>query len=363
MISKIIGFFDQKPVMQEFEPIRARRGNTDGVRHRRVGRSGNGGSDESPQSFLTQSLEDIPLFRARYSSIITDEQRIELILNELNLVRKEVETKSIETQCKANWFRIVNTLISLVILLSSAVIIGLQAASDCINYPVIVLSSIIFTMEGTHKLFRWGPQGVLYKSGSMRLRGILRQVREYMYMFHRYSAEQLLALISQLRAQYDDIDMGLYKTSMTGAAKFNTGFDIEEGGGGNFAVPAALNLNNHPTPVLHPTPTNASTPVLVPRDQSSPHVHIHIDNPQTPLPSVSPNPSVSVMPSPYMPEKNDTPILIVPSIPIRLDRIGTPGTPRRMPASRLREPPENMPTIKIETDDGTPPISIHPSDL
>ncbi len=196
--------------MQESEAIRARRGNIDGVSHRRVGRSGgngNGESDESPRSFLTQSLEDIPLFRARYSSRISDEQRLELILNEFSLVRKEVETKSIEAQCKANWFRIVNTLSSLVILLAAAVIIGLQAASDCISIPVIVLSSIIFTMEGTHKLFRWGPQGVLYKSGAIQLKRILRQVRDYMYMFHRYSHDQLLTLISHLRAQYDNIDM------------------------------------------------------------------------------------------------------------------------------------------------------------
>lgn len=339
-----------------------------GIRRRTGRRNSDLSEDNETRSYLRQSLEDIPLFRARYSSRISDEQRMELILNELSLVRKEVENKAVETQCKANWFRIVNTLSSLVILLSSAIIIGLQAASDCINIPVIVFSSIIFVMEGTHKLFRWGPQGVLYKHGTIQLKRILRQTRDYMYMFHRYSVEQLLALISQLRAQYDDIDVGLYKTSMAGAAKYNTGFDVEQGGGGNF-VPAALNLNNHPTPVLPGSTQNPSTPVLLGGEQPSPHVHIHIDNGTgTPVSSRSPMPSsvsAPTMPTAYMPEtgSGSTPVLVVPgppSVPLgSLQHSGTPGTPRRLPALNRSEVDMEMPTILIEGND-TPPISIRP---
>ena len=194
------------------------------------------------KSFLTRSLENIPLYRARYSSKITDEQQTELILNELNMVGKEIDNKQIETQCKANFYRIVNTVFSLLIILCSAVIIGLEAASDCLNIPVIVLSSIIFAVESTHKIFQWGPQGVLYKHGTIQLKRISRQVREYMYFFHRYTPEQLLALVSMLRSQYDDIDVGLYKLSMPEAARYNTGLDIEQGNNNN------NNMNG--TPVL-----------------------------------------------------------------------------------------------------------------
>lgn len=344
---------------------------SDGGIRRRVGNNSNNSDDNEVRSYLTQSLEDIPLFRARYSSRISDEQRMELILNELSLVRKEVENKSIETQCKANWFRIINTLSSLVILLSSAVIIGIQAASDCVNIPVIVFSSFIFAMEGTHKMFRWGPQGVLYKHGTIQLKRIMRQTRDYMYMFHRYSVEQMLALISQLRSQYDDIDVGLYKTSMAGVAKFNTGFDVEQqGGSDNFsAMSPSLDLNNRPTPVLPGISNNMSTQ----GGDSSPHVHIHI-NGTTPAPSRSPKSSIyaptmpmssisaPTMPTAYMPEaSSSTPVLVVGPASVSLGSIdqhsGTPGTPRRLsPHKRMMG--SAMPTILIEGDN-TPPISIN----
>lgn len=291
----------------------------------------------SDRSYLTQSLENVPFFRARYSSKITDEQRMELILNELSLVGKEVENKKIETQCKANSYRILNMISSLIIILCSAVIVGIQAASDCINIPVIVLSSIIFATESTHKLFGWGPQGVLYKHGSIQLNRISRQVREYMYFFHRYSAEQLLALITMLRTQYDDVDVGLYKLSINGAARYNTGFDIEQPNTGNDGSGLLNPVRN--TPLL-PSATGmasfnhstVSAPVL---RNDSPHVHIHIGD-TTPLPKGD----------------NSTPVLTIPSTPptdintsgmvsplnhpsvrnlSQTRQPSTPGTPRRTP--------------------------------
>ncbi len=226
------------------------------------------------RSYLTQSLEEIPLYRARNNSKISEDQRMELVLNELSLVRKEVENKMTEIQYKANTFRMINSLSSLVILSLAAAIGGLEAASECLNIAVIVMISIIFVTEGIHKLFRWGPQGVIYKQGTIQLKRIVRQIRDYMYMFHQHTPEQLLSIIGQLRNQYDEIDVGLYKLSMNGQAKFNTGLDIEQGN------PSFLSNLNSSTPILSPTASN--------NIRDSPQVHIHI-NGTTPRPTNSPN--------------------------------------------------------------------------
>ena len=335
--------------------------------------SQNSNSDEI-KTYLTNSLEDIPFFRARYDERITEEQRKNLILNELNLVKKEVELKSHETQCKSNWYRIANTLSSLAVLLCSSIIIGIQATSECINIPVIVLSSIILIVEGVHKIFRWGPQGVLYKYGTIQLKRISRQIREYMYTFHRYNLDQLLILISQLRDQYDDIDIGLYKTSINGAAKYNTGLDIEEGGGGNFNVPPELNINRH-SQVL--PSANASTPILSTVPSTPSHVHIHIND-------SSPNISRNIMnleglPSPYMPERQESQISIINKpvtglnnylTPTRVSKSfpNTPNTPLRLGRTNSAPPNiytkvPNIPTLNLSenTDDETPPIFINSS--
>jgi len=333
------------------------------------------------RTYLKQTMENMSLFRARYNSEITDEQRIGLILNELSLVKEEVENKQIETQCKANSYRILNTISSLIIILCSAVIVGLQAASDCINIPVIVLSSIIFVTESTHKLFRWGPQGVLYKHGSIQLKRISRQVREYTYFCHRYSAEQLLALISMLRAQYDDVDVGLYKLSMNGMARYNTGFDIENQNGGNNS--SFLNPNqNQSTPVLPSASgmmsfnqTNTSTPNL---NNDSQHVHIHIDG-MTPL-SANDNNSMPTLTIPSTPNTSG----LSPNVNRKVQKLSSFRTPTKTPSTYLHSGPnsgtinpssndnmpqtshvrtniDKIPTINVDSEDNLPPIAINKS--
>jgi hypothetical protein len=298
-----------------------------GIRQRNINRD-----DHDP---LRRSQDDLSLFRTRYDTRMSDENRMELILNELSLFRKEVETKSIETQCRANWYRIINGGISLGILLFSAIIIGIQAASECINYYNIALASLIFAMEGTHKIFRWGPQGVFYKYNTILLKKILWQARDYMYMFNNYTPEQLLAVISQLRTQFDDIDVGLYRTSMAGVARFNTGFDVDTGGN---ILPQTTSMGN--TPIGQNTPDNKN---------SNSHVHIHINN----SPASRELPEI---PSAYMPERNNSdPILIVSGSPVVNENnkpTKTPSTPRRIHQSNTYQDDVaiNIPTIDISSD-------------
>lgn len=331
---------------ETINPRRRNVGNNNNTKHSNSDSSNSSNSNE--RDYLTSSLENLPFFRARYDEQITEEQRKQLILNEFNLIQKEIEIKTYETRFKSNWFRIINTVLSLVILLSAAIIFGIQIASDCYNIGILVCSSIIFFTEGLQKMFRLGPQGVLYKSGTIQLRRIMRQVREYMYMFHRYSSEQLLAVISQLRAQYDDIDLGLYKTSMPSNTKYNTGLDIEQGGGDPTIVPVGQNsFNNNSTPVLN-------------TEKSSPHVHIHIDQ--------SPNPNI--VPSPYMPEReHSTPVIVTTNNSNRLRPLYKPETPRRDILDRTNSaPPEinteklgeknHIPTISIDSEEKTPPVNI-----
>lgn len=215
---------------------------------------------------------------------ITEEKRTKMILNELNILGKEIENKQVEAQYKANLYRIINTVSSLLIIVSAAVIAGLEAASDCLNIPVLVFSGIIFFTEGTHKLCQWGPQGVLYMNGSIHLKKLQRHVKEYMLFFRRYTAEQLLTLINILREQCDDVDMGLYKLSINGQAHYNTGLDIDR---------------HESTPRLSPF---SSTPG---DNRSRNDVHIHIDNGQT--------------------LGSDTPVLIIPNEEHSISYMGEDG--------------------------------------
>jgi hypothetical protein len=265
-------------MMEEVVPI-DNRSRSDSNGRRRWNRS------NDDRSYLSESLQRMPYLRAKYSMGFNEEQKRELALNELALVGQEVDSKITEAQCKANSYKLIGTIISVIILLCSAVIIGLEAVSTCVNIPVIVLSGIIFVGQGADKLFKWGPQGVLYKSATIQLKRISRDVRECLYEIHKYTVEQLLSVINHLRMRYDDIDMGLYKMSMNGTAKYNSGgFEVEDGPGLPMTIPVNTATNNS-NPALNPNTAHNPEPGS---GNPSPHVHIHIDG-MTPLPNPTDN--------------------------------------------------------------------------
>lgn len=210
------------------------------------------------------------IFRARANPNLSEEARKELVFNEIVLISKDVDLKSVQTQCKSTWYYRINVLIAILVLASSAIIVGLQAASECINIAVITLASIIFFSQGANNLFKLSDQGVYYKEGTIRLRRIKGQVRDLKYMFHTFSVEQVLTMISQLRGQFDEIDLGLYKMSLPNQTNYNTGLTI-------------LPQNQ--------TETNLRNTPDLSHENTPPHVHIHLDrelnnnsNPVTPVP-------------------------------------------------------------------------------
>ena len=322
------------------------------------------------QSYLAESLENIPLYRARYNSKITEEQRIELILNELNLVEKEVENKQTETEWKSKLFRFLNILSTLAIISCSAIIFGLELADDCTNIGIIVMSALILITEGIQKAFRLGPLGLLYKHGNLQLKRISRQVREYMYFFNQYTPEQLLSLVSTLRAQYDDVDIGIYELSLNNTARYNNGLDIESG--------APLNLESRFAQNSFPSNRSQNNiPGISPNvSQNSPQVHIHIDpshidnnsnlnqdndNLNLSLPILHPN--ISNLTRNHRPNSNPT-LKLNRTDYQKNDNSHSPHLKRSNNQSphlkrSNNQSSNNVPIIYIESDDSpAPPISL-----
>lgn len=275
-----------------------------------------------------------------YGNSKNSNRRMNMILKELSIVGKEIENKQIEARSKANNLRIVNSLSSLLIIIGAAVITAMEAVSDCINIPVIVFSSLIFFIESTHKLFQWGPQGVLYMHGYIRLSGLYRQKKDYEFFYDRYTPEQLLTLVSMLRAQCDDVDMGIYKLSISGNVQ--TGFDVQH----NSSPFPNSQLSE---PLLPGSPLSQRKP-----SEASSHVHIHLDSP-----SVS---SKNLTESKR--KKSETPVLIIPTEEPLLTPVHstkqhnfsniknlTPSTPQKTPLSRITTPKDSIPTIKLDSDD------------
>jgi hypothetical protein len=215
------------------------------------------------KKFERECRDNITMVRALLDEELTEQERKEVILKELNSVKKSVDGLVITTDCRARWYRNINTLFNLIIISFSAVIVGIEAASECINIPVIVLSSLIFLVKSCHTLFRWGQLGVLYKYGNTLLRRISRQARTYIYQSRNYTTDQLLALMDQIQEQYDDVEVSLYSSSVSEPVNYDTG----------------LRLNENPNNSIPPSVFNHGQNIKdSDKPDSSPHLHIHIDN-------------------------------------------------------------------------------------
>lgn len=211
------------------------------------------------------------LYRARATDI-NDEERCELVFSEIQNLEEEVRKKSIKTSNKSKLFWWINTLLNLTIIFSSATIVIIMAINNFQNVAAIVLGGLIFAISGVNELLKLGSKGYYYKQGTFRLRRIRQQARDIIYMFQNFTNEQVLAFISSLRTEIDEIDMDLYNSSMIGEARFGNGLRI---------------ISNAPsTPIFKPP----STPNLDPNPPTPPHIHIHIDSPNN-SPNSSPNSS------------------------------------------------------------------------
>lgn len=211
---------------------------------------------------------DETIYRVRADPNISDTHRMKLVFTEFELLDKDLDIKLGETKCKSNWYNVINTGIMLTILLCSAVIVGLQTASECLNIPVITLAAIIFVAQGADKLFSLGNQGMFYKQGTIKLRKIKRDVREIIYRFHKFVLDEALFLIGKLRDEFDEIDLGLYKISVSGQARYNgSDFNVIPNIQHEATLPGLMNVTPGGTPPIG-TPQNTPPPS---------HVHIHID--------------------------------------------------------------------------------------
>lgn len=210
------------------------------------------------------------IYTSRMAPGLNEEQRSKLIFEESVNLEEELKRKTAKVSRWSSIFGLCNTGLNLAVIVSSAIIVIISSVVECQNIPVIVLGGIIFAISGANELLKLGSRGFNYLQGMIRLRRIRGQIRDIIYMFHTYTNEQILAFLSTFRSEIDDIDLDLYKSSMTGEAKY-------EGGALKISQPN--------------TPTRDSIP-----GKENSHIHIHIDNSPNNSPSSSPRNSLDLLP-------------------------------------------------------------------
>jgi len=202
------------------------------------------------------------------ASNINEKKRTELLFEEINVLEKEVENKIKGNSRWSTLFRILNTLLGFSLVICAGTIMILEGISGFINnnpdesisgfaIAIFILGGVIFVVAGSSQLFKFSDRGYHYRQGTIRLKRIRGQLRELIYMSHNYKIEEVLAFISSHRAEIDEIDLDLYKSSMTGDV--NIGFD----GDINVSDPKFSNSRNNSE--LHIVVDSSESPHSSPR--------------------------------------------------------------------------------------------------
>jgi len=180
------------------------------------------------------------MYNARMN--MDDEERSRLVFKETEELQQLLLQKSKTQESKSNIFHCINTILNILIIalsLVSSVLTGIDSPE--MRIPVIVFTALIFAISTTIQTMRLGPRGYNYRQGSIRLKRILGQVRDILYMFHTYTTEQVLTFLSSFRTEIDEIDLDLYQNSIVS--------------GGEMHIPPSQNSHD-----------------------SESHIHIHIEN-------------------------------------------------------------------------------------
>ncbi len=147
-------------------------------------------------------------------------------------------------------------------IICAAIIMILEGAYNFVSpgIAIFVLAGVIFIISGSSQLFKFSDRGYHYRQGTIRLRTIRGDLRDLIYLFHDFKIEEILAFISSYRSQIDEIDLDLYKASMTGDV--NIGFD------GDVNVNdknLSFNNNNNNNSELHIVVDSSESPHSSPR--------------------------------------------------------------------------------------------------
>ena len=251
------------------------------------------------------------LYNSRVAPGLNSEQRSKMVFEETALLEEELYKKSLKTSIWSNFFSGLNTILNIIVILSSAVIVTVTAINNFQNLTAIILGGVIFAISGISALLKLSDRGFNYRKGTVRLRRIRGQVRDILYMFHTYTSEQVLAFLSSFRSELDDIDLDLYQTGLSGEAKFGNGLRVLEHSNSNPNSQQSTPLPRHDIHI-HIDPSPENSPYNSPRD--SPHPSPH------PSPQFSHHSSAPPSPNrgnlrPDRPSHSSLPILHYPNYP------------------------------------------------
>lgn len=206
---------------------------------------------------------------------LKDEDKKKLLFDEIQSLENEISKKSKKNSKWSIILGILNTIFNLVVIISAAVIMIVTGINDLENVTTIVLGGIIFAITSFSQLFKLSDKGIFYKKGTIRLKKLKGKLRNIMYKFHSFNFDQILDYLTLFHSEIDDIELDLYKFSMTGEVKYDGELKIEN------------DLNN-----------SNSNPNTLRNDL---HIYFHIETPPDSPDSSPKNPNLAELRSTSLP--------------------------------------------------------------
>lgn len=130
---------------------------------------------------------------------------------QIKKIIQECKLKTIRAQKKANFYRILNIISNLFIILATLFIGIIETQRQDKRYTYIILSFLVSLIETLHIIFRLGQRGVYFKYASIKYQKLLTVANET--LFYSTNKSDLTRLIHQFRSEIDELSFSLYKVS------------------------------------------------------------------------------------------------------------------------------------------------------
>lgn len=142
-----------------------------------------------------------------------DDVELIYVRSHLKKLSEECKVKSIKLKTRANFYRSLNLLIHMLIILGGFVIGLIEAVSDRISYLYIFISFSISILESLYLVLRLGSKGVDFKYASIKFQKMLAIINESLFM--TTSLTDLIRIKHQIQCEIDDLNLSLFKSINT----------------------------------------------------------------------------------------------------------------------------------------------------
>jgi len=168
------------------------------------------------------------MYRAALSQGMDEAQKRDFVWKELKRAERNIDSKIYKSGCKAVTLRIAGDIASILIIIGGLIITYLQAISDNINIPVIIMGVTISGIQAIHRYFKWTERATRMKESARYTKRLKLEMRNVKYYFGDVPVDDILPMLDSISSRLEDIEVDDFSIRRGTVTYESGGFKVED---------------------------------------------------------------------------------------------------------------------------------------